>query len=87
LFNSALKDASLQKNTALAFKAFNPDISPQPHYLPLIAAAGVLLLQANHITQFYLHSHAFVPASAREELKKGEAFLLIFFLFPFEEGG
>ncbi len=43
----------------LAFKAFNTYISAEPHYLPLIAAAGVLLLEANHITQLYLHNHSF----------------------------
>ena len=43
----------------LAFEAFNPDISPEPDYLPLIATTGVLLLEANHITQLYLHNHSF----------------------------
>ncbi len=42
----------------LALKASNPDIRPQPEYLPLIATAGVLLLEANYITQFYLHNHS-----------------------------
>ena len=42
----------------LAFEAFNPDISPEPDYLPLIATTGVLLLEANHITQLYLHNHS-----------------------------
>ena len=41
----------------LASEAFNPDVSPQPDHLPLITAAGVLLLEANHITQLYLHNH------------------------------
>ena len=51
------------------FKAFNPYIGAEPGYLPLVAAAGVLLLEANHITQLYLHNHANTPAPP-------------FFLFP-----
>ena len=58
-FNAALKDAPLQENSALALKAFNPDISPEPDYLPLIATAGVLLLEANRIAQLYLQDHFF----------------------------
>jgi len=53
----------------LAFEAFNSDISPEPDHLPLIATTGVLLPQANHIAQLYLHSHANTPAPP-------------FFLFP-----
>jgi len=56
-FDPAFKDAALKENTALAFEALNPDVSSQPDYLPLIAAAGVLLLEADYITQFYLHNH------------------------------
>ena len=56
-FDPALKDAALKENTALAFEALNPDVSSQPDHFPLIAAAGVLLLEADHITQFYLHNH------------------------------
>ena len=41
------------------FKALNPNVSTEPNYLPLIVAAGVLLLEANHITQLYLHNHSF----------------------------
>ena len=48
-FNSALKYTSLKEDTVPTFKAFNPYISAKPDYLPLIAAAGVLLLEANHI--------------------------------------
>ena len=42
----------------LAFEAFNPDIGADSDYLPLVAATGVLLLEANHITQLYLHNHS-----------------------------
>jgi len=61
LFHSAFKDTSLQKDTVLAFKAFNTDVCPQSHYLPFIAAAGMLLLEVNDITQLYLHNHASCP--------------------------
>jgi hypothetical protein len=50
-FNPPLEYAALQKNPALALEAFNPDISPQSDHLPLIAAAGVLLLEADDIAQ------------------------------------
>ncbi len=43
----------------LAFKAFDSNISAEPDYLPLIAAAWVLLLEADHITQPYLRNHSF----------------------------
>ncbi len=49
-FNSALKDTSLEENTVPTFKALNPNVSTEPDYLPLIATAGVFLLEANHIT-------------------------------------
>jgi hypothetical protein len=58
-FNSTLKDTSLEENTVPAFKALNPNVNAQPDYLPLIATAGVFLLEANHITQLYFHSHSF----------------------------
>ncbi len=54
-----LKDAALEENTVPTFKALNPNVSTEPNYLPLIVAAGVLLLEANYITQFYLHNHSF----------------------------
>jgi hypothetical protein len=57
--NAALKDAALKEYPALALKAFDSDISPEPDYLPLIAAAGVLLLEANRIAQLYLQDHPF----------------------------
>ena len=42
----------------LAFKALEANISAESDYLPLIAAAGVLLLKANHVPQLYLHNHS-----------------------------
>ena len=42
----------------LTFKAFNTDISTESDYLPLIATTGMLLLEADHITQLYLHNHS-----------------------------
>ncbi len=56
-FDSAFKDTSLEEDPALASEAFNAYISPEPYYLPLIAAAGVLFLEADHIAQLYLHDH------------------------------
>jgi len=56
-FDSSLKDTALKENVVLAFEALNPYISAQPHHLPFIAAAGVLLLKTNHVTQLYLGNH------------------------------
>ncbi len=44
----------MEKDAVLAFKAFNTDIGAEPDYLPLIAAAGVLLLELDDIAQLYL---------------------------------
>ena len=53
-----LKDASFKKNAALTFKTFNTYISTKPDYLPFVATAGVLLLEANHITELYFQNHS-----------------------------
>ena len=45
----------------LAFKTFDAYISAEPNYLPLMAAARVLFLEVNHITQLYLHNHSSCP--------------------------
>jgi len=49
-FDSTLKDAALKKDIVLTFKALNAYMGTEPDYLPLIATAGMLLLQANHVT-------------------------------------
>ena len=49
-FDSTLKDAALKKDIVLTFKALNAYISTEPDYLPLIATAGMLLLEANYVT-------------------------------------
>ena len=49
-FNSALKDTAPEENMVSAFKALKPNVSTESDYPPLIAAAGVLLLETNHIT-------------------------------------
>ena len=56
-FNPALEDAALKENTVLTFETFNPNISAKPDYLPLVATARMFLLEANHITQLYLHNY------------------------------
>ena len=55
------KDASFQKNPVLALEAFNADVRAQPYYLPFVAAAGVLLLEADNVTKFYFHNHCHSP--------------------------
>ena len=56
-FNPTLEDTSLKENPALAFNAFNSYISTESDYLPLVAAAGMLSLEAYYIAQLYLHNH------------------------------
>jgi len=55
--NSTLKDTTLEKDAVLAFKAFDTDVSAKPDYLPLVAAAGVLLFEPDHVAQLYLQNH------------------------------
>ncbi len=57
-FNPALKNAALKKNPVVTFKAFNSDIGAKPDYLPFIAATGVLLLEADNITELYLQAYS-----------------------------
>jgi len=52
-FDSSLKDTALKENVVLAFEALNPYISAQPHHLPFIAAAGVLLLEVDYVSNVY----------------------------------
>ena len=47
----------------MALKAFYAYISSEPHHLPLIAAAGMLLLEPNYVTQLNLQDHAYNIAS------------------------
>ena len=56
-FYSTLKNTTSQEDAVLAFEAFDTDIGAESDYLPLVAATGVLFLQANHIAQLYLHKH------------------------------
>lgn len=58
-FYPAFQKTALQQNVAPAFLTFNADIGTDPDYPPLIATAGMLFLEANDITQPYLHNHSF----------------------------
>ena len=53
----AFEDTACDEDPVLALKTLNADIGTEPDYLPLIAATGVLLLEANHVPQPYLHNH------------------------------
>lgn len=65
-FNPALEDAAFEENTALAPEALDSDIGPEPDYLPFVAAAGVFLLEADDVTQPYLHDHLFTLKRYRQ---------------------
>ena len=63
--NPAFKDSAFKENLMLALKAPDLDISPEPDYLPLVAATGMLLLKTNHVTQSYFDSHSACPNESR----------------------
>ncbi len=63
-FDSMLKKAALKEDMSLAFKAFDTYLSTKPDHLPLVATAGVLLLELNHISQPYLQNHYFYAVRA-----------------------
>ncbi len=49
--DSAFEDNPLQEYLVLAFKALDSNIGTQPHHLPFIAAAGVLLFESDYVSQ------------------------------------
>lgn len=52
-----LKDASGQQHAVLAPETLDAYIGAEPYHLPIVAAAGVRLLEADYIAQLYLHNH------------------------------
>jgi len=50
-FYPAFEGTAVEEDPALAFKALNADIGTEPDNQPLIAAAGVLFLEADHVTE------------------------------------
>ncbi len=52
-----LKGITCEENVVLALPALNAYISAQPDHLPLIAATGVRLLQADYVSQPYIKYH------------------------------
>ena len=56
----AFQGASLQQHPALALEAPDADIGTYPEHQPLVAAAGVLLFQADNIAQPDLRCHSSV---------------------------
>jgi hypothetical protein len=55
-----LEDAAGEADAMLALKAFDADIRPQPHHLPLVAAARVRLLKANNVTELDIHGYIMI---------------------------
>jgi hypothetical protein len=41
----------------LALAALKADVSAHSHYLPLITAAGMRLLEPDYVAKFYLYYH------------------------------
>ena len=66
LLDTALKDTSLQQYPAATIETFNADIRPQPDDSPLIAAAGVRLLQAYYVIEVYFRDHVVFTFMQRE---------------------
>jgi hypothetical protein len=56
--DSSFKGASSQEDAPAALKALYTDIRPQPHHLPLIAAAGVDLAEFDHVAELYLRHYS-----------------------------
>jgi hypothetical protein len=56
-FNAALKGASGKEDVVLALEASDSYICPDPYHLPLVTPAGVAFLEADDVTQPYLHDH------------------------------
>jgi len=55
--NTAFEDTACQEDPVLATLAPDADVGSQSDYLPLVTAAGVLLLEADHVPQSYLGDH------------------------------
>ena len=55
----AFEDTACDEDPVLALKTLNADIGTEPDYLPLIAAVGVLFLEANLVVQLYLSNHSY----------------------------
>ena len=55
--DSALENTACQENAVLASLAPDTDVGPESYHLPLVTAAGVFFLEANHISQPYLGNH------------------------------
>ena len=51
MFDALPKLAADKRHSAVARGAHDADVHAHPHHLPLQAAAGVLLLQCDHIAQ------------------------------------
>jgi len=51
----ALKNPPLQKHAPLALLTLEPYVGTDPEHLPLVAAAGMLLLKPHYIAYPYLH--------------------------------
>jgi hypothetical protein len=54
-----------------AFKAFNADIGPQPYHLPLVAAAGMNLLESDHVTELDFKYHIYIVITKQDWAASG----------------
>jgi hypothetical protein len=70
-FDSTLKDAAFKKDAALTLKTSDADVSTEPDYLPFVAATGMFLFQANHITQYYVHNNSCLSEPGIYSIKSG----------------
>ena len=63
--DAALEDTPCQEDAALASLAPDADVGPEPYHLPLVTATGMLLLEADHVSQSYLGNHWLSRSRAR----------------------
>lgn len=54
-FHPALENSPLQEHTPVASLTFDPNISTQSNYLPIVAATRVLFSEAHYVPQPCLH--------------------------------
>ena len=66
--DAALEDTPCQEDVTLASLTPDADVGSEPYHLPLVTATGVLLLEADHISQPYLGNHWLSRSRARPVL-------------------
>jgi hypothetical protein len=59
-FDSSFEFFTVEHDAALAPQTPDTYVGTKPDYLPIIATAGVLFLQPDYVTEFYVQDHYFL---------------------------